>query len=278
MTRVRKTTETQRHAERKYYFRCLPILLFLLSLLAGCAAHKQSAGPLPPYPDFVSASAQRLPKGIVEIYGRYAATVSGKTGKSGFNLLLDPGKSAYMEILNPASQLTHAVSLNGRELSLLWADDGSYIEEDATSANLNAIAGLPLMPDDLLFLIAGYGLDFNEWQQDSAGSDGWVLSRKPFVARVTLEENLSKIIIRSADHPTLEINYDEYRNVDNQSLPARIRFRVPSRKLTIEISIDKYEPRDEPSTPDLFALKLPENARRLSLHDIYHGKPLLLQR
>jgi hypothetical protein len=252
-------------------------LLVLLLLLSGCATHKPAALALPPYPDFVSASAQRIPKGVVEIYGRYTATVSGKTGKSGFNLLLDPGKNAYIEILNPASQLTHAVSLNGQELSLLWADDGSYIEEDATSQNLNAIAGLPIMPDDLLFLIAGYGLDFNEWQQDSVGRDGWVLSRKPFVARVTLEENLSKIVIRSADHPTVEVNYDEYRSVDNQSLPARIRFRVPSRKLSIEMSIDKYVPRDEPSTPDLFALKLPDNARRLSLHDIYHGKPLLLQ-
>jgi len=27
----------------------------------------------------------------------------------------------------------------------------------------------------------------------------------------------------------------------------------------------------------MFALKLPADAHRLSLHDVYHGKPLLLQ-
>jgi hypothetical protein len=60
-------------------------------------------------------------------------------------------------------------------------------------------------------------------------------------------------------------------------LPARIRFEVPTSKISVDLLIEKYVPRDEPSTADLFALKLPPNAQRLSLQSIYHGKPLLLQ-
>jgi hypothetical protein len=254
----------------------IAITALLILSLFGCASTKHKVA-LPAYNDFVSVRQDSIPKGVLEIYGRYGATLSGKTIRSTFNLLLDPGESAYMEILNPASKLTHAVSLNNDEISLLWAEDASYVKEKASAQSVNAIAGIPVMPDDLLFLIAGYGLNFNQWKMESVDKAGWTLSRAPFKAKLVMQENLSEVAISSDSGPALRVRYDEYRKVDDGSLPARIFFEVPARKLKIELYIEKSVPRDEPATTDLFALKIPDHARRVVLSDIYHGKPLLLQ-
>jgi outer membrane biogenesis lipoprotein LolB len=268
----RRLTTPKAACNRKVAITCLLIAAVFFS----CATHKAKIA-LPAYNDFISVRQQSIPQAVLEMYGRYAASLSGKTARSTFNLLLDPGKNAYIEILNPASRMTHAVSLNGDQVSLLWAQESNYVEEKASAQTLNEIAGIPVMPDDLLFLIAGYGLNFTSWKMDATNQDGWTLSRDSFEAKLTMRENLSKIEISSNNGPRLRVSYDEYKQVDNRSLPARIRFEVPDRKLQIELQIDKYVPRDEPATSDLFALKIPESAHRLSLNQIYHGKPLLLQ-
>lgn len=250
------------------------IVALLICVFLGCATPHKIA--LPAYDEFVSMRQELIPKGVLEIYGSYGASLSGKTVRSTFNLLLDPGKNAYIEILSPASRLTHSVSLNQEHVSLLWAENADYVDEKASAQNLNAIAGIPVMPDDLLFLIAGYGLNFNAWKMDNVKKEGWTLSRAAFQAELTMEKQLSKITVSSEGNSTVTVRYDQYRTVDNRSLPARIRFEIPARKLAIELRIEKYVPRDEPATSDLFALKIPGNAHRLSLSDIYHGKPLLL--
>jgi hypothetical protein len=252
------------------------IAILLILALFGCRTTKHKIA-LPEYDEFVSVRQDSIPKAVLEIYGRYGASLSGKTIRSSFNLLLNPGKSAYMEILNPASRLTHAVSLNTEQVSLLWAEDANYVQEKASAQTVNAIAGIPVMPDDLLFLIAGYGLNFSQWKMESVDKEGWTLSRPPFKAQLKMEDNLSKIAISSDSGPALKIRYDQYRKVDNVSLPFRIYFEVPERKLQIQLDIEKSVPRDEPATTDLFSLKIPDNAHRLSLSEIYHGKPLLLQ-
>jgi len=203
--------------------------------------------------------------------------VSGKKVRSHFNLLLEPGSNAYLEILNPAKQLTYAVSLNREEILFLWAQDQNYLRESSTPENLNAITGLPVLPDDLLFLVAGQGLNFAEWNMEAERKDGWNLSRSPFLVELTMKEELSRIVITSPGADRWTAGYDRYRLWNNRLVPAQIRFEVPTRRIAIDLEIDKWIPRDEPASQDLFAVKLPDHAQRLSLWDIYHGKPLLLQ-
>ena len=259
--------------------RALPVslslsALFCLILTAGCLSRRLQ---LPPYDEFVGGRPKAVSGSILEIYGRYSATLSGRSGRSHFNLLLDPGKSAYLEIVDPAKQLLYSVSLNREEVSLLWAQDGDYVREKATPQNLNAIAGLPIMADDLLLLVAGFGLNFAEWQRTDDRKNGWHLSRASFSAELTMKDHLSKIVVFSGDSPKVITQYDQYRLVDNKLLPARIRFEVPARKLVLELKVDRYVPRDEAPSPDLFSIDLPENAQHLVLREIYRGKPILFQ-
>ena len=87
----------------------------------------------------------------MEVYGGYSATASKKTIRASYNLLLDPGKSGYLEILDPSKQLLNSVALTTETLTVFWPKNGTYIQESATPENLNAVMGLPILPDDLLF-------------------------------------------------------------------------------------------------------------------------------
>jgi hypothetical protein len=249
-------------------------ILVIVLAISACSHHSTSPG-FTDYNSFVNSYNKQIETPMAEIYGKYAAQQSDRKVRANFNLLLDPGKRAYMEILDPSDRLVHALSLSPTKICLLWAKDNSYLEEEATPENLKAIIGLPVNPDDALQLIAGQGLQFSEWQQAEEIKDGWKLVRGSFSAKIVARENLSKIETLTNQGSFLT-RYDQYQFLDNQSRPTRIRFDVPDRKMSLEIKIDKYEPRNEQPTPDLFDLKVPANGQRVRLNDIYHGKPLLL--
>jgi hypothetical protein len=248
--------------------------LALIGVVA-CSAHQQQAAKFQDYSSFVQLYSRHAPV-VAEIYGQYAAEHQHKRVRSNFNLLLEPGKRAYIEILDPSDRLIHALSLSRDRVSLFWPADHTYIDEEANPQTLNAILGLPVHPDDALELIAGRGLYFPKWQESKALKDGWDLTRGQFFGKITAKKNLSKIKTVTPGG-TFETFYDHYQLVDNQSRPTRIRFEVPDRELSLELRIDKYVPRPEEPSADLFDLKLPHNSRKLSLNQIYEGKPLLLE-
>ena len=251
--------------------------LFFLLLIAGCTSHKAPVVPLPAYSEFVAARQQAVPDAVLEIYGRYAVSQSGKTFRAGFNLLALPGKNAYLELLDAKGGLQYAVSLNPDQIGLLWGPEEQYILEPATVQNLNKISGFSLNPDDLLMLICGYGLDFSQWQADKTRSDGWNLVRDPFHADLQMGKELARVNIKGPGGD-VQTQYEDYKLIDNRSIPQTIIFKVPSQKITLQLTIDKFLVRDEPPSADLFDLQLPKDARHLQLQDLYKGKPLLLQR
>ena len=119
---------------------------------------------LPTYPEFTTLRQQAVSTLVMEVYGQYSATASKKTIRASYNLLLDPGESGYLEILDPSKQLLNTFHLPKKRLTVYWPKTGTYVQEPATPENLNAVIGLPLLPDDLLLLLAGSGLNFSEWQ------------------------------------------------------------------------------------------------------------------
>jgi len=264
----RRKLKIQKAAFAKFFF-CLT-----LTLLQACSAHRESATKFEDYKAFVQDYTKQAPV-VAEVYGQYSAEHEGKRIRSNFNLLLEPGKRAYIEILDPSDRLVHALSLSQNRISMLWPADQTYIDEPATTQTLKAVLGFPVNPDDALELIAGRGLNFSEWQESKALNDGWRLTRGQFAGKVTTKQNLSKIETVTPGG-SFDTFYDRYQLMDNQSRPTRIRFEVPDRKISLELRIDKYVPRAEEPSPDLFDLKLPEKSRKIALNEIYKGKPLLL--
>jgi hypothetical protein len=256
---------------RRFTFYSLTALAILF--LYSCASRVQ----LPSYSEFVQARQSVLPPSVVEVYGRYSAKASGKTFRSSFNMLLNPGKAGYLEILGASGQMLNAISLDPQELTLLWAGDDSYIQEPSSSANINAVIGLPMLPDDLLMAIGGYGLNFSEWHPSGEEKQGWILERENSQTRLTMKEHISRIRIRTSDNPEAVIQYEDYRMTDNRLIPHKIRAEVPDRRIALELRIEKILFRDQPGTSDLFDVQLPANARRLTMKEIYHGKPLLME-
>ena len=246
-------------------------LIFGLLVIASCAKPIH----LPSYDDFVSVRKQAVPATVLEIYGRLTAKASGKSVKASFNLLLEPGKRAYLEILGPGQQMTFAFALNTNQLTLLWAKEREYITEDATPQNLQAIAGFPVQPDDLLLLMAGYGLNFPEWKADQPQKDGWILQRPPFSARLAMKNEISRITVSSATSPEVRIEYSDYQRMNDRLVPRSIRMEAPASRTALKLQIDKFLPRDEPEAPDLFEVQLPPDAKKLTLREIYTGKPLI---
>jgi outer membrane biogenesis lipoprotein LolB len=257
------------HCFRIYRFL---ILAFLIPLFSGCTAKKIE---LPEYTEFASLREQALPRSVQEVYGRFTATSSGKSVRSTFNMLLDPGKNVYLEVQNPSGQLIYVLALDSENVTLLWAKDGSYLEEPANANTIEAITGFPILPDDLMMLAGGFGLDFSKWQVSGARKDGWNLVRDQFQGQLFLQENLSKIAITTEKGSRLLVKYEEYQMMNDRNVPTRIRFELPDRKIFLELSIDKYLPRSEPASTELFSVQLPKGAHLLTLSDIYEGKPLL---
>lgn len=247
------------------------------SLIFSCSqqAKPSSAPAFTDYESFVSSYARKS-EPVSEIYGQYAAEQSSKRVRAKFNLLLDPGKHAYIEILDPSDRLMNVLTLSKSTISLLWAKENTYIEEEATPQNLKAIIGLPVNSDDALQLISGQGLQFSAWEQAGGIKDGWKLTRGPASATIVIKENLSRIETTTTQG-RFSTFYDKYEFLNEKSMPTRIRFEMPERKTSLELRINKYVPRPEPFSTDTFSVKLPANAKKLALNDIYEGKPLLMQ-
>lgn len=269
---------TRKPAFAKNFLMTTPAKIFFISALlfstvaTQCAKHT----PLPQYTEFASLRQQSISKLIMEVYGRYSAASSGRSVRANYNLLIDPGKSGYLEILDPSKQLLNSVSLTQDTLTVLWAKEGTYIQEPATPENLNAAVGIPLLTDDLLLILSGSGLNFSEWKAVSTQKDGWDLARGNFTARLNLKENISKVQIKSQNGRPLTILYDDFRETDTRLLPFETKFELDGRNQSLDLKADKYLFRDEPATAQLFSVQLPANAQKLSLKEIYHGKPLLL--
>ena len=251
----------------------LSLAIFAVILHFQCSSKVK----LPEYPEFAAARQQAVSTLVMEVYGGYSATASKKTIRASYNLLLDPGKSGYLEILDPSKQLLNSVSLTEEILTVYWAKSGTYVQEPATPENLNAVVGLPLLPDDLLLLLAGSGLNFSEWQAVNIEKDGWQIARGNFSGKLSMREHISRIRLQGASTPELNIVYEDYAETDNRLLPRKMRFEVPDRKLTLELRSEKVLFRDEPSKPELFKVQLPSSAQKVSLKEIYRGKPLLLE-
>lgn len=254
-------------------FRIFFICALLFSTVATqCAKHTA----LPEYSEFASLRKQAISNLVMEIYGRYSAASSKRSLRANYNLLIDPGKSGYLEILDPSKQLLNSVSLTRDTLTVLWAKEGTYIQEPATPENLNATIGLPLLSDDLLLILSGSGLNFSEWKAVQTQKDGWDLARGNFTARLNLKENISRVQIKYPNAKPLTILYDDFRETDTRLLPYETKFELDGRNQSLDLKADKYLFRDEPATEQLFSVQLPPNAQKLSLKEIYHGKPLLL--
>ncbi len=269
---------TRKPAFAKNFLMATPVKIFFISALlfstvaTQCGKHTA----LPEYSEFVSMRKQAISTLVMEVYGRYSAASSRRSVRANYNLLIDPGKSGYLEILDPSKQLLNSVSLTQNTLTVLWAKEGTYIQEPATPENLNAAIGIPLLSDDLLLILSGAGLNFSEWNAVRSQKDGWDLARGDFTARLNLKENISKVQIKSQNGRPLTILYDDFREADTRLLPFETRFELDGREQSLELKTDKYLFRDEPATAQLFSVQLPANAQKLSLKEIYHGKPLLL--
>jgi hypothetical protein len=252
------------------------ILIFSALLFSTLANQCAKRTALPEYAEFASLRKQAVSTLVMEVYGRYSAASSKRSIRANYNLLIDPEKSGYLEILDPSKQLLNSVSLTKDTLTVLWAKEGTYIQEPATPENLNATIGIPLLSDDLLLILSGAGLNFSEWKAVQTQKDGWDLARGDFTARLNLKENISKVQIKSPNAKPLTILYDDFRETDTRLLPYETKFELDGRNQSLDLKADKYLFRDEPSTEKLFSVQLPPNAQKLSLKEIYHGKPLLL--
>lgn len=276
----RRKLKTQKTASVNYSAGISPSFLFVFVtlLLVSLSCARQTASTVPVFTDYESfvKSYSKKTDPISEIYGQYAAEQSSKRIRAKFNLLLDPGERAYIEILDPSDRLVNVLSLTRDKISLLWAKENTYIEEEATPQNLKAVIGLPVNSDDALHLISGQGLQFAAWQEAGDLKDGWKLTRGPSSATVIVKEKLSRIETTTSQG-RFSTFYDKYEFLNEKSMPTRIRFEMTERKTSLELKIDKYIPRAEQVSSELFALKLPPKARKLALSDIYHGKPLLME-
>ena len=246
----------------------------ILFVLNSCGNKKFA---LPAYEEFTAAQMKAVPPSIVEIYGRYSASLGSRTGRSRFNLLLNPGKMAYLEVVDAGNQLLYSVSLNREEISLLWAKEKNYLREKATPENLNAVIGLYVLPDDLLRLVAGDGLNFEEWQKQQDRKNGWDLARSGFRSEISMEDHLSKIVVVSDNGPKIVTKYDQYKIVDMRTFPVRLRFEVPQRELVLELRWDRHSLRDESADANLFAINVPKDVQQVSIKDLYRGKPILFE-
>src|SRR5262249_41854732 len=172
----RKLMTQKTGSVNRWFFALLGITL-VAALVVSCTHNKVV---LPAYDVFAKTRGESVPHNLQEIYGKYYATFNDRKFSSTYSLLLDPGKAAYMEVTDPAKALLFAVSLEPDTITMFWAKEKRYVSEKATAENINAILGLPIMPDDLLLAIGGHGLTLPQQCLKTLLEGGWSVMSRPY--------------------------------------------------------------------------------------------------
>jgi hypothetical protein len=255
------------------------VLLSALTASCGARLTKLPSGPGAPAPDMaaVTLQATNACRAVNSLTAEIA--VSGSVGGRRLRARLLGGfkaPSARLEAVAPAGPPFLIFVANDRDATLLLPRDERVLEHGDAAAVLEAIAGVPLEPSELLQTLTACAMP-GRWTAGNAIGENW---------RVGLGEHGAKLYLhrdsQSAPWRVVTLFYPgeglswswraDYGDV-RQGLPMSIHLvSADSRRFDLELTLAQVET-GAMLDRDVFRVQIPATARPITLEELRRSGP-----
>jgi hypothetical protein len=244
---------------------------------ASCAPRLVAlpSGPGAAFPDFSTAHAQAT--NACRDVRTMAATlaISGRAGRNRFRAKVDAGFEAparvRLELPAPGKPLFVFVA-SGDDATLLLPREARVLRNAPPAATLEALAGVPLGPEDLRTILTGCGFAAGQPTTGRAFDRGWVAVT---IGDATdwIQQIEGSWRIAAASRGPVEVRYADFAG----GRPATVRLRTsPAERdaaadLTIRLAQVDI---NDPLGAEVFRVDVPPDATPLTLDELRQAGPL----
>jgi hypothetical protein len=202
-------------------------------------------------------------------------SISGRAGRQRFRAKIDAGFAApariRLELPAPGKPIFTFVA-TGDDATLVFPRDARVLRGAPASATLEALAGVPIGPQDLGAILAGCSFSSNAPTSGRAFPGGWAAVDAGNATKWLQQVDGSWRLVAASRGP-VEVRYADFAG----GRPSTIRLRTspeagqPASDLTIRLSqVDVNEPLGD----EVFQVDVPSDARPMTLEELRQAGPL----
>jgi hypothetical protein len=209
-------------------------------------------------------------------------SISGHVGRSRFRAKIDAGFEApaklRLDLPAPGKSIFQFVA-TGNDATLVFPRDERVLRHTPPAATLEALAGVPLGPEELRSIVAGCGFGSAQPTAGKSFGESWAAVD---VAGATnwLQQTEGRWRLAAASRGPVEVRYSDFAS----GRPATIRLRTSGEKkvdrevasdvetdLTIRLSqVDV----NQTIAPEAFEVEIPAGATPMTLDELRQAGPL----
>lgn len=285
MTRLRPSAQSSRDELRRGRAvargagarRLIAAALPLACCLASCApkAPTLPSGSGLPFPDFAAAYTQATGtcSGVKTITA--AIALSGRAGRTKLRGRIDAGFAApaalRLEGVHPFGKPVFILVAHDEQATLVLPRDARVLRNARPAAIVEALAGVPLGPQEMRWAVAGCGLGPVTPDEGRAYPSGWAaLAAGETTTYVRQIDGRWRIV--AVTRGPLTVSYDDYSG----GRPAAVRIRMaeagaPAADLTLRLSQVEI---NSALAREVFEVEVPSDAAPLTLEELRQAGPL----
>jgi hypothetical protein len=257
-------------------FAILPAAAALAAVTVSCAPRLASlpAGGGAAFPDFAAAYDRattrcrdiRTLRGVVAVSGRAAGR---RFPRASLDVGFEAPSNIRLELPAPGQPLFIYVA-SGDRATLLLPRDRRVLRDAPPAATLDALAGIPLAPDQLRSIVAGCGFGAGQAGAGRAFERGWA-SVDVGDAVTYLQQIDGRWQVIAATRGAIEVRYADYAG----GVPSTVRIRTPGAAAATDLTMRLTQvDTNETLSPDVFRIDVPSDASPMTLDELRQAGPL----
>jgi hypothetical protein len=266
--------------------RFLPHILLsfvIVASAAACGARSPRvtlpAGAGTPFPEFSHAVTEATAECTAVTKLSASIKLSGRAGGSKLSARIDAGFAAPAQVrlegfprVSFGGKPFFILVSRGEEATLVMPRDARVLRGAAPAAIVEALAGVPLGPDDLMAIAAGCGLRSATPSSGRSFADGWV-SVEAGETSVFLRQMQGRWRVAGARRGSLSVTYTDF----TAGRPLTVQVSTPASggtagaELVLRLSQIEIDP---PLDDRVFEVVVPADAVPLTLEELRRAGPL----
>jgi hypothetical protein len=202
--------------------------------------------------------------------------LSGKAGQTKLRGRIEAGFAApervRLEALAPFGRPIFILVVNGGSGTLLLPRDKRVLHEASPSAIVEALAGVPLAPDDLRAVVAGCGFSQADAPTGQRFDGGWVsVTAGNSMQWLRQEQGVWRLF--ASVRPPLEVRYADF--VSGRPTTVRLRRASAAADTAVDLTLRLSQvDLNIPLGAEVFQVEVPEDATPLTLDELRRAGPL----
>jgi hypothetical protein len=257
-----------------------PVLVLLAVALAGaCAPHRLQlpSGDGGAFPGYEQAWDEAT-RGCRDVRSLSAElSISGRAGGEKLRGRVIAGFAApgriRLEATAPFGPPVFILVASGPTATLLLPRDHQVLTGESVSAILDALVGIDLGPDSLLAILAGCVVASPLATAGRSFASGWARIDLPDHATAYLRREGQRWRIRAGVRPGLLVEYEPAGDGALSNVRLQVVTNGGSPGSDVRLGLSQVEI-GVPLGPEVFAVKVPADATRITLADVRHAAPI----